>query len=113
MRKDSVDRFSLLQWMIGGLTGFRKEGSVGDQDTGTSSYAPSTSTMWNDIPLYGQGLQQSETRDEGRIQCGHGVCWGIRGDDVALQLSGVSRFTVQLRRARDFTSQECAEASAS
>jgi hypothetical protein len=74
----------------GRLTGFGKECSIGDQHIATRSYATSTPAMRNDISLYGQGLQESETRDESRIEGGHRVSWSVRGDNSTLELEGVS-----------------------
>jgi hypothetical protein len=72
------------------LTGFGKECSVGDQHIATRSYATSTPAMGDNISLYGQGLQQSETGDECRIQGGHRVSGSVRGDNSTLELKSVS-----------------------
>jgi hypothetical protein len=47
--------------------------------------------MGYNISLYGQSLQQSETRDESRIEGGHRVSWSVRGDDSTLELESVSQ----------------------
>lgn len=91
MRKDSVITSAAKRDELkGGLTGFGKQCSVSDQHIATRPYATSTPAMGDNISLYGQSLQQSETRDESRIEGGHRVSRSVRGDNSTLELEGVS-----------------------